>query len=191
MGKAKALARAVKQLGEPVEFFMPSPMRMCLGLLLGLGICTFGMSIAVHFGLGFADTSRATNPWLERWGTAAFGLLIASGGVWLLWWTWGTIHYRVLVCPEGLIRLRRRAVDPFPWDSIKVIHQTIHHHKVLHGPSFLVPHSCSHIFHVVRHDGECIRFDRDKLKDADRLGALLKAEARCRRLPWQVEEASS
>jgi hypothetical protein len=136
-GKAEALARVLKQLGEPAAVFKPAPIRMVLGALFGLAMCGIGLTAAVRCGLGFSDTSRAANPQLERWGTAVLGLLLASGGVGLLLWTSGTINFRVLVCPGGLIRVRRNAVDPFPWDAIRVICQTIHRHKIVKGPSFL------------------------------------------------------
>src|SRR5205809_899165 len=83
----------------------------------------------------------------------------------------------------GLVRFRGNAVDPFPWDSITVIYETIHRHRIVKGPSFLVPKSCSRIYQVVRRDGECIRFDRDQLKYAEILGNLLHEETLRRQIP--------
>jgi hypothetical protein len=56
--------------------------------------------------------------------------------------------------------------------------------KLLKGPAPLVPKAASKVYWVNRSDGASIRFDADKLKDDERLGQMIRAEAIRRAIPW-------
>jgi hypothetical protein len=82
-------------------------------------------------------------------------------------------------------------VDVFCWEEITAITHVIHRHKILRGPSVIVPKSRADTFIVQHSNGKYIAFDRDKVRGARELGRLLRKEARQRGIAWRVEEVYS
>jgi serine/threonine protein kinase len=181
----ESLARAKEAMGLPTHSFAPSPLRLVVGGAVGLAMGVFGCWLAIASLLKELP-SGAPGPMLERLFVAGFGILLAAGGGAVAWWVWRLRHFRLLVCPRGLLQLSGKTVDVFRWEEITVIIQVIHHHNILRGPSFIVTGSRADSFIVQHLDGKYIAFNRDKIKGADTLGLLLQAEARLRGIPWRV-----
>jgi hypothetical protein len=180
-------------MGLPTHSFAPSPLRLVVGGVIGLAMGVCGSLMAIATWLRWLGELRggAPRPLLDRLAFAGFGIVLAAGGGAVAWWVWRLRHIRLLVCPRGLVQLSGRTVDVFRWEDITVITQVIHRHKILRGPSVIVPKSRSDTFIVQHCHGKYIAFDRDKIRGAGELGRLLQEEARQRGIAWRVEEVSS
>ena len=180
-------------MGLPTHSFAPSLLRLAVGAAIGLAMGACGSLLAIAPWLDWLGElpGGAPRPLLDRLGLAGFGMLLAAGGGAVAWWVWRLRHIRLLVCPRGLVQLSGRTVDVFRWGDITAITQVIHRHKILRGPSVIVPKSRSDTFIVQHCHGKYIAFDRDKIRGAGELGRLLQEEARQRGIAWRVEEVSS
>ena len=180
-------------MGLPTHSFAPSPLRLVVGGVIGLAMGVCGSLMAIATWLGWLGELRggAPRPLLDRLAFAGFGIVLAAGGGAVAWWVWRLRHIRLLVCPRGLVQLSGRTVDVFRWEEITGITQVIHRHKILRGPSVIVPKSRADSFIVQHSNGKYIAFDRDKIRGAGELGRLLQEEARQRGIAWRVEEVSS
>ena len=180
--RASTRADDFKKLGAPVAIFEPDPRRLVVGVVLGLVLCGCGIFVS-WFGFS-RDTSHLAHPELERWGTMGIGGIIVLGGMFLLAWLRAIWRFRVLVCPGGLIQVRGSVTEAFVWEEIVSVHERRTQVKLLKGPAPLVPKATSKVYWVNRRDGTGIRFDADKLKDSERLGQMIRAEAIRRAIPW-------
>jgi hypothetical protein len=114
----------------------------------------------------------------------AVGALVALAALAFLAWLRRTARFRVLVCPGGLIRVQGTVAEVFAWEGIESVHERTTQFKLVKGPAALVPKAASKVYWVQRWDGACLRFDADKLKHAERLRQMIRAEAVRRAIPW-------
>jgi hypothetical protein len=188
-----SVARAKEAMGLPTHSFAPGLLRLLVGGVIGVAMGVGGTLLAIAPWLDWLGqlSSGAPRPLLDRLGLAGFGMLLAAGGWAVVWWIWCLHRFRLFICPRGLLQLSGRTVDVFRWEEITGITQVIHRHKILRGPSVIVPKSRADSFIVQHSSGKYIAFDRDKISGAGELGRILQEEARQRGIPWRVEEVYS
>jgi hypothetical protein len=176
-------------LGNLVETFRPSWVRVVFGAVFALVVLGFGLQVAVRFAVGWVDLSRvenAENPFLERWGTAVFGLVAAAGGCGLLFYVWHIGSHRVYVREAGLVRVRRRRRNAFRWAEIVEVRERLHSTRLIDVLGPLSPTATSTSYVVVRRDGVEMMFDADAVREADRLAELIRWQCAARGIPWRV-----
>jgi hypothetical protein len=182
---------ASEGLGNLIETFRPSWVRVAFGAVFALVVLGVGLQIAVRFTLGWVDLDRvenAENPFLERWGTAAFGLVVAAGGCGLLFYVWHIGSHRVYVREAGLVRVRRRQRNTFRWAEIVEVQERLHSMRLIDILGPLSPTMTSTSYVVVRRDNVMMMFDADAVREADRLAELIRWQCAARGIPWRVSE---
>jgi hypothetical protein len=175
-------------MGNLVETFRPSWARVAFGGAFGLVLLGIGLRAAVRYALGWADTSNAEDPELERWGIACVGLVAAAGGGGLLFYVWHIGSYRVHVREAGLVRVRRGQRNAFRWAEIVEVRERVHSMRLIDILGPLSPAATSTSYVVVRRDGVLMMFDGDAVREADRLADLIRSQCVSRRIPWRVTE---
>jgi hypothetical protein len=78
---------------------------------------------------------------------------------------------RILVCPQGLVEIKRWKVYPCAWDDIVLVEETRQERENSY---------CIH-----RRSGEVKEFDRSTINGLDRLMMLIRAETERRNIPWK------
>jgi hypothetical protein len=170
------VADKVAQLGTPLAEFAVSGARVAwlltaAVLLFPLGLLLLILAVAGLF-IGHAEHG------LVHLLILGVSLLLAS--VFLAVRTWRRRGLRVLVFPEGLVRVQGTHVEAFFWDEVRTVLQRKnvgHWARFAHG---------KYVFTVHRHGGGELHFD-DALPDVRRLGDLIRRESLRHLLPAALE----
>jgi|SRR6516164_7762967 hypothetical protein len=191
---APTLDQIVTKLGAPTAVFRPDPFRLAVGMVLGFvlsGFFGFGFIIAAaspaNVDKSFPDGPGGRQATIARMFFMLVGVLIVFGGAGFVVWLWLTRRFRVLVCPGGLIQIRGGKVETFGWTEIVSVHERTTKVKLVKGPAFLVRKAASKVYWVNRSDGISVRFDGDKLRNAEKLIKLIRHETARRGIRWTAD----
>jgi hypothetical protein len=166
------LPEEVYQMGQPITVFKPHVWRQGFGIVFGF-VMIGGGAAAIIIGIILALAHRAGfRPGYLLW-VPVGGLLVFLGTL-LVVHTLRNLTLRVAIFPDGLVRIRHRAVDIYYWDEIEKVYQQVTNHYY-NG----VYTGTSYVYRVHRNDGQKVVFN-DQVKNVQNLGDLIQQEVmRC------------
>jgi hypothetical protein len=170
------VADKLAQLGTPLAEFAVSGGRVvwlltAAVLLFPLGLLLLGLAVAALF-VGHAEHG------LIHLLILGVSLLLAS--IFLAMRTWRRWGLRVLVFPEGLVRVQGSHAEAFFWDEVRTVLQR------KNGGHWARFAQGKYVYTVHRHGGGEFHFD-DALPDVRRLGDLIRRESLRHLLPAALE----
>ncbi len=168
-----AVLDRVAQLGEPTAQFAVGKRRLVRHLVLGVVLILVGAGIiAFSLFVGLAH--------IHSWHIVLLGPLAFVAGVRMIVRAYRNLGLRVVVFPEGVVRVRGDDVQAFFWEDIARVWQkknSMTWAYALHGAL---------VFQVQRTDGTEIVFD-DSLPGLNQLGGILLRETLPHLLPRALE----
>jgi hypothetical protein len=188
----------VESLGSPTGQYRPGLANLVAGIIIGCLL--IGGGVAILF-ITIRDFARSGGriPLAAEQGISWVAVGIASlfvigllfGGFSLIRWVRSTSMLRVYVCPDGFYYVCRTKTVAFPWDRISSVRETILHERLPLATGIAkhaMPMNTSRSFLVRRIGGEEFGFDGNTLQGHERLGEILRDEARKRDIRWEVVE---
>ncbi|MEX2287496.1 MAG: hypothetical protein WD648_10430 [Planctomycetaceae bacterium] len=173
-----------RTLGAPIRKFVPNYAESVAGLILGIA------AVCGASALAYAAVMKTAG------GVSPIGILVALlvllFGVMCFWmgmagWKAGA---KVFVCPHGFWYEAQNRNEPFPWDQIERVDETVRivrmyglKSKIIFGSSRTFRE-----FDVVRRDGHKFGIAHTFVRASDELGELLRHEAEQRSIPWTTSE---
>ena len=161
-GPANKIASQLDELGEPLAEFAVRKRRLIRGFLLGPVLCAVGSG----FFYPVIDFQKIGGVGLKFF--VVFGVLSFMRGGSMVLRAWRSRNLRVLVFPEGVVRIQGTETETFFWDHVETVWRkrlTNEWRKAL-PPGTLV-------YSVDLRDGRTVEFD-DHLPDFVQLAELIE-----------------
>ncbi len=185
-------------LGEPKAEFRPGTANLFAGAILAvlaLGATLFGLFWAIR---EIVRSGGKLPIYHERdisWVVMAICFLLCAAGILVtFFFVKLVLYYRSLkfqFSAGGFCRVAGEKVDRFDWDDVVSITETQLHERapIVKGPaSVLVPRRTSHLYAVMRADGETCHFNGDSVRELKKVAEILRTEASARAIPWEIVE---
>jgi hypothetical protein len=172
------IATVLEEFGQPVAVFRPDSVALIVGIVFGLGIA--GAGGAILYDAITTQTSVIT--------TWAAGLVFLAAGLAIAWFCKSLFKFRILVCPNGLVRDVAGEIFCCRWDEIAKVTQIVsQEHLPLKGAAKnLVPVGKSNSYKVSKKDGTDLFFDRSVVRGPRRLAEMIRQETDKRKIPWNT-----
>ena len=169
LSKARpSLVEVLEHLGQPMATFAPSGANLVAGIIIGILCLGGGIALMVGAALKGEGTTIAL-------GIVA-GLFLAAVGVVGIILMPMLFSLRILVCPEGLVRVSGKKVEAFPWEKIIAVTESRSEDHSIGGRNYTVS----------RQDGVELFFDANAVRGVSQLAQLIQEETSKRRIPWRI-----
>jgi hypothetical protein len=191
-------AAEVESLGSPTGRYRPGVANLVAGIIIGCLLIGGGSALLfvtirdfVRSGGHIPLAAEQGISWVAVGIASVFVIGLLLGGFLLIRWARSTAALCVYVCPGGFYYQCRTKTVAFPWDRISSVRETIlHEHLPLARgvAKHAMPMTTSRVLLVRRIGGEEFGFDGNTLQGHERLGEILRDEARKRDIRWEVVE---
>jgi hypothetical protein len=188
----------VESLGSPTGQYRPGGANLVAGIIIGCLLIGGGCAILfvtirdlIRSGGHIPLAAEQGISWVAVGIASLFVIGLLFGGLSLIRWVRSTSMLRVYVCPGGFYYRCRTKTVAFPWDQISSVRETILHERLPLAQGLAkhaMPVMMSRGFVVRRIGGEEFGFDGNTLQGHERLGEILRDEARKRDICWEVVE---
>jgi hypothetical protein len=190
--------RTVESLGKVIYETKPKLENVVAGiiiaaLLIGGGIGTTSFIMRQLYDPA-GDRAPEFSDWIAAHALALVGILVATGGAYMLVRMRSLSAFRLRVCSEGFCVVAGGEETAYAWDEIVEVKEFISHERLplVKGPAKnLMPTKMSRSYTVVRCDGTQFDFDSNLLPSTSLLAGPLATAARTRGFDWSTSEETT
>ncbi len=165
------------QLGAPLEEYRFKPIRAIFAsiffLLLGVGFIAFIVATG-------SLTTSLNGDTFKFLLFIVLGLFMVGVGVWSGITTFRDMSLRVIICADGLLRVKRNQVEIIRWDQVEAMWQAVTK-RYVNG----VYTGTTHLYTVHRADGATFKFN-DNIRHVEALGNSIQREVTRKLLPHVI-----
>lgn len=175
----------VNGLGGVIEKFQSSKSNLIAGLVLGIFMAIGGILAANWVWQNIPQPASFQNfgNWILLGGTA----LLVVAGIWLSYWAISMFSYRVMICQEGIVELRKGRPSVFHWNDVESITEGLDANV-----SEKQNKSAKRATYIIRFANSKKReFDANRVQKIKRFRELLIEKAQEHEIPWTIAKETN